>query len=157
MTNQAFVDNRFPLQLLGKEFELHFHFLQFLRVNCVIHNGQGLVVRHFLEFFLDAEEAHGHVLHGDTHDSGNLVVGHSFEPKQYDGAVEGFELVNALVEHLNLSRVFILVVEEIDTHFKRNARSALLLALLRNAGVKTHAPNPCFNFAFPFEVLKSPP
>ena len=41
VTNQAFVDYCFPLQLLGEEFELHFHFLQFLRVNRVIHNGQG--------------------------------------------------------------------------------------------------------------------
>ena len=72
-----------------------------------------LCVRHIFEFLLDAVEANRYVLDRDAQDGGDFVVGHAFEPKQNDGAVEGLQAVDALVEQLDLMRVLVTVVGQV--------------------------------------------
>ena len=109
------------------------------------------MVRHLFKLLFDAIESHRYILHRDAHDSGNLLVAHILEPKQHDGAVEGFELVDAFVEHLYLARVLVLVLKEVDVHGQWHRGLLLLLTVRGDASVQAHSVDPRIHQLKPFD------
>ena len=108
--------NLLLVKLLSQNGKLFLHLLKFSGIYIFVHIRADLLVRHLFQFFLDSIESDGNILDGDSHDGGNLFIAHVFEPKKYDGTVEGLQTMDAVVKHLYLSGIVVLVVKEVDSH-----------------------------------------
>lgn len=96
----------------------------------------------FLQLLTYADEAHADVLGSDAHDGADLFVAEVFEPQQHDGAVEGLEPHDALVEEFRLVVFDVRVIKQVDAVHDRLVALRLLAAVDADAGVERHAINP---------------
>ena len=93
--------------------------------------------------FADSEQSDADVLSGDSDNLADFLVRQVFEPEQDDGAVEGLQLGDALVEHVHLAGVLVAVFKEVDVHGEPDFGGAtLLFPVDRDTGVQGDAIDP---------------
>ena len=107
--------------------------------------------------FADSEQTDADILSGDADNLSDFLVAEVLEPQQYDGAVEGLQLGDALVEHVHLAGVLIAVFKQIDVHGHPNGGCATLLTVERNAGVEGNAVDPRSDVGAMLEALEAFP
>ena len=102
-------------------------------------------------------QAHADILGRDTYYLTYLFVGQILEPQQYDGAIEGLQARDALVEHIYLAGILVAVLEQVDVHRDVYLHlPAFLLPVLRDTGIQGDAIDPRFDVGSllePFETL----
>jgi hypothetical protein len=112
---------------------------------------------HVFKLFPDAGKFYGYVLGRDPYDGANLIVRQILQPEQDDGSVERFQLVDAVIKHLDLFGFLVLLFIQVDVDSQRNRVPLSFLAVERNTSIQTHLVDPGFQFAPVFEAAESLP